>query len=409
MADKGRRPELLAPAGDLERLKMAVLYGADAVYLAGTDFGMRAFAGNFDEAQLRQGVDFAHSRGVRVHCTINTMPRNDEAARLPAHLELLQDAGVDAVIVADLGAYTLAGRYAPRCERHISTQASICNYETARAWYDLGAQRVILARELSLEEIRTIRAKTPPDLEIEAFVHGAMCVSYSGRCLLSNYMMGRDASRGACAQPCRYRYALMEEKRPGEYFPIEEDEQGSYILNSRDMCMIDHLPDLLDVGLDSLKIEGRAKSAYYAAVVTGAYRHCLDDALAGRPADKVWRDEVEHVSHRPYATGFYYGPPGQYYENSRYVREWQVAALVTACDEAGNATLSLRNKFRAGDALELVGPDLRPFSMTAPTMTGEAGEVLEEPRTPQMTFHMKLPQAVPPYTLVRRAVELSAK
>ena len=409
MADKGRRPELLAPAGDLERLKMAVLYGADAVYLAGTDFGMRAFAGNFDEAQLRQGVDFAHSRGVRVHCTINTMPRNDEAARLPAHLELLQDAGVDAVIVADLGAYTLAGRYAPRCERHISTQASICNYETARAWYDLGAQRVILARELSLEEIRTIRAKTPPELEIEAFVHGAMCVSYSGRCLLSNYMTGRDASRGACAQPCRYRYALMEEKRPGEYFPIEEDEQGSYILNSRDMCMIDYLPDLLDVGLDSLKIEGRAKSAYYAAVVTGAYRHCLDDALAGRPADKVWRDEVEHVSHRPYATGFYYGPPGQYYENSRYVREWQVAALVTACDEAGNATLSLRNKFRAGDALELVGPDLRPFSMTAPMMTGEAGEVLEEPRTPQMTFHMKLPQAVPPYTLVRRAVELSAK
>ena len=409
MADKGRRPELLAPAGDLERLKMAVLYGADAVYLAGMDFGMRAFAGNFNEAQLRQGVDFAHSRGVRVHCTINTMPRNDEAARLPAHLELLQDAGVDAVIVADLGAYTLAGRYAPRCERHISTQASVCNYETARAWYDLGAQRVILARELSLEEIRTIRAKTPPELEIEAFVHGAMCVSYSGRCLLSNYMTGRDASRGACAQPCRYRYALMEEKRPGEYFPIEEDEQGSYILNSRDMCMIDHLPDLLDVGLDSLKIEGRAKSAYYAAVVTGAYRHCLDDALAGRPADKVWRDEVDHVSHRPYATGFYYGPPGQYYENSRYVREWQVAALVTACDEAGNATLSLRNKFHAGDALELVGPDLRPFSMTAPMMTGETGEVLEEPRTPQMTFYMKLPQAVPPYTLVRRAVELSAK
>jgi putative protease len=409
MADKGRRPELLAPAGDLERLKMAVLYGADAVYLAGTDFGMRAFAGNFDEAQLRQGVDFAHSRGVRVHCTINTMPRNDEAARLPAHLELLQDAGVDAVIVADLGAYTLAGRYAPRCERHISTQASICNYETARAWHDLGAQRVILARELSLEEIRTIRDKTPPELEIEAFVHGAMCVSYSGRCLLSNYMTGRDASRGACAQPCRYRYALMEEKRPGEYFPIEEDEQGSYILNSRDMCMIDHLPDLLDAGLDSLKIEGRAKSAYYAAVVTGAYRHCLDDALAGRPTDKVWRDEVDHVSHRPYATGFYYGPPGQYYENSRYIREWQVAAVVTDCDEAGNATLSLRNKFRAGDALELVGPDLRPFSMTAPVMTGGEGEELKEPRTPQMTFHMKLPQAVPPCTLVRRAVELSAK
>ena len=245
MADKQRKPELLAPAGDMERLKMAVLYGADAVYLAGTDFGMRAFAGNFPAVQLQPAVDFAHSHGVRVHCTINTMPRNDEIARLPEHLERLNDAGVDALIVADMGAFTLAGKYAPRCQRHISTQASICNYETARAWYELGASRVILARELSLEEIREIREKVPEALEIEAFIHGAMCVSYSGRCLLSNYMTGRDASRGACAQPCRYRYALMEEKRPGEYFPIEEDDQGAYILNSRDMCMKDHLEDLV--------------------------------------------------------------------------------------------------------------------------------------------------------------------
>ena len=279
MVDKQRKlPELLAPAGDMERLKMAVLYGADAVYLAGTDFGMRAFAGNFDPDELKAAVAYAHAHNVRVHCTINTMPRGDEIVRLPAHLERLNDAGVDAVIVADLGAFTLAGKYAPNCQRHISTQASISNYVTANAWYDLGASRVILARELSLEEIRTIRENTPAELEIEAFVHGAMCVSYSGRCLLSNYMTGRDASRGACAQPCRYHYALMEEKRPGEYFPIEEDEKGSYILNSRDMCMIDHLDDLLDVGLSSLKIEGRAKSAYYAAIVTGAYRHCLDDA-----------------------------------------------------------------------------------------------------------------------------------
>lgn len=393
----------------MERLRMAVLYGADAVYLAGTDFGMRAFAGNFTPEELRQAVSFAHSRGVRVHCTINTMPRNEEVARLPEHLELLNDAGVDALIVADMGAFTLAGRYAPNCQRHISTQASICNYETARAWHDLGASRVILARELSLEEIRTIRDKTPADLEIEAFVHGAMCVSYSGRCLLSNYMTGRDSSRGACAQPCRYQYALMEEKRPGEYFPIEEDQQGTYILNSRDMCMIDHLDDLCSAGLSSLKIEGRAKSAYYAAIVTGAYRHCLDDAAAGKAPDPVWRDEVEHVSHRPYSTGFYYGPPGQYYANSRYVREWQVVALVIDCDEEGNATLSLRNKFRKGDAVELVGPDLRPFAMTVPGMTDGEGQPLEEPRTPQMTFHMKLPQAVPPYTLVRHAVELSAK
>ena len=388
---------------------MAVLYGADAVYLAGTTFGMRAFAGNFTPEELREAVRFAHSHGVRVHCTINTMPRNDEVVRLPEHLELLNDAGVDALIVADLGTFTLAGKYASNCQRHISTQASICNYETARAWYDLGASRVILARELSLKEIRIIREKTPEDLEIEAFVHGAMCVSYSGRCLLSNYMTGRDSSRGACAQPCRYQYALMEEKRPGEYFPLFEDGQGTYILNSRDMCMIDHLDDLMDVGLSSLKIEGRAKSAYYAAIVTGAYRHCLDAAAAGEPIDPIWRDEVEHVSHRPYATGFYYGPPGQYYANSRYIREWQVVALVTECDEEGNATLSLRNKFRTGDTVELVGPDLRPFSMTVPEMTDQEGQLLNEPRTPQMIFHMKLPKAVPPFTLVRHAVELSAK
>ena len=409
MADKRRKPELLAPAGDMERLEMAVRYGADAVYLAGQSYGMRAFAGNFTDEELQAAVALAHSRGVRVHCTINTMPRNDEVQQLPAHLELLNDVGVDALIVADLGAFTLAGKYAPRCARHISTQASICNYETARAWYDLGAERVILARELSLEEIRTIRDKTPQALEIEAFVHGAMCVSYSGRCLLSNYMTGRDSSRGACAQPCRYHYALMEEKRPGEYFPIEEDGQGSYILNSRDMCMIDHLDDLIDAGLTSLKIEGRAKSAYYAAIVTGAYRHCLDAAAAGEPTDPVWRDEVEHVSHRPYSTGFYYGQPGQYYETSRYVRNWQVIALVTDCDGGGNATLSLRNKFRAGDTVEVVGPDTRPFALTVPEMTDADGAPLEEPRTPGSVFHMKLPRPVPAWSLLRRQADLSAK
>ncbi len=409
MADKGRKPELLAPAGDMERLKMAVLYGADAVYLAGTDFGMRAFAGNFTPEELPQAVAYAHEHGVRVHCTVNTMPRNEEIARLPEHLERLNDAGVDALIAADLGTFTLAGRYAPRCQRHVSTQASVCNYETARAWYDLGASRVILARELSLEEIRSIRDKTPRPLELEAFVHGAMCVSYSGRCLLSNYMTGRDSSRGACAQPCRYHYALMEEKRPGEYFPVEEDGQGAYILNSRDMCMIDHLEDLCQAGLSSLKIEGRAKSAYYAAIVTGAYRHCLDAAAAGRAPDPVWRDEVEHVSHRPYSTGFYYGPPGQYYENSRYIREWQVIAVVAECDGEGNAMLSLRNKFRTGDMVELVGPDLRPFSMTVPEIRDGAGEILDEPRTPRMIFRMKLPRPVPPMTLVRRGADLSAK
>ena len=409
MAAERTKPELLAPAGDMERLKMAVLYGADAVYLAGESFGMRAFAGNFSPEELPEAVAFAHAHGVRVHCTVNTMPRNNEVSRLPEHLERLNDAGVDALIVADLGAFTLAGRYAPNCARHISTQASVCNYETARAWHDLGASRVILARELSLEEIRTIRDKTPPDLEIEAFVHGAMCVSYSGRCLLSNYMTGRDSSRGACAQPCRYRYALVEEQRPGEYFPVFEDEQGTYIMNSRDMCMIDHLGELCDAGLTSLKIEGRAKSAYYAAIVTGAYRHCLDAAAAGAPIDPVWRDEVEHVSHRPYSTGFYFGAPGQYYADSRYVRQWQVAAVVTDCDSSGNAVLSLRNKFRTGDEIEIVGPDLRPFAMTVPEMTDGEGDPLTEPRTPRITFTMKLPRPVPAYSLVRRGVDLSAK
>ena len=379
------------------------------MYLAGTSFGMRSFAGNFSPEELPCAVAYAHDHGVRVHVTVNTMPRSGEVDALPAHLERLNDAGVDALILADLGAFTLAGKYAPRCERHISTQQSIANYACAQAWYDLGAKRVVLARELSMDEIREIRRRTSPELELETFCHGAMCVSYSGRCLLSNYMTGRDSNRGACAQPCRYQYALMEEKRPGEYFPVFEDEKGTYIMNSRDMCMIDHLDDLMDAGVDCLKIEGRAKSAYYAAIVTGAYRHAIDDVAQGRPVDPVWRDEVEHVSHRPYATGFYYGYPGQYYENSRYIREWQVVALVTECDSNGNAVISLRNKFRTGDTVELVGPDLRPFSMTVPEMQDESGAVVEEPRNPQMLLKLRLPRPVPPMTLVRHQVELSAK
>ena len=404
-----RKIELLSPAGDMDKLKMAVLYGADAVYLAGTDFGMRAFAGNFTPEELPQAVKFAHDHGVKAHVTVNIMPRNDEVKNLPAYLERLDDAGVDALIVADLGAFTLAGKYAPHCERHISTQQSIANFECAKAWYDLGAKRVVLARELSLPEIIGIRQNTPEELEIETFGHGAMCVSYSGRCLLSNYMTGRDSNRGECAQPCRYQYALMEEKRPGEYFPVFEDEKGTYILNSRDMCTIDHLKDLIDAGIDCIKIEGRAKSAYYAAIVTGAYRHAIDDVYAGRSIDPVWRDEVEHVSHRIYSTGFYYGHPGQYVENSRYIREWQIVAKVESCDENGVATCSLNNKFRAGDELEVVGPDTRPFPITAQDIKNVEGEPLDEPRTPQMMFTMQLPKQVPVHSLIRRSVDLSAK
>ena len=402
-----RKPELLAPAGDMERLKMAVLYGADAVYLAGTSFGMRSFAGNFSPQELPEAVRYAHSHGVKVHVTVNTMPRSGELDALPAHLALLNECGVDALIIADLGVFRMAEKYAPNCERHVSTQVSVANYACAAAWYDLGAKRVVLARELSLEEIRSIRRNTPPELELEVFAHGAMCVSYSGRCLLSNYMTGRDSNRGACAQPCRYQYALMEEKRPGEYFPVFEDEKGTYIMNSRDMCMIDHIDDLMEAGVDCLKIEGRAKSAYYAAIVTGAYRHALDDAAAGRPLDPVWRDEVEHVSHRRYSTGFFYGQPGQYYQNSRYIRQWQVCAIVTDCDPQGNATLSLRNKFAAGETLEVVGPDFRPLAFTAPVMRNMDGSALEEPRNPQMLFRMQLPCQVPSFSIVRHAVELT--
>jgi putative protease len=401
--------ELLSPAGDMQRLQMAVLYGADAVYLAGTAFGMRAFAGNFSPEELPTAVKYAHDHGVKVHVTVNTMPRNEEADGLPAYLEQLDDAGVDALILADLGAFTMAGKYAPHCQRHISTQQSVANYACAQAWFDLGAQRVVLARECSLEEIRQIRQRVDPKLEIETFGHGAMCVSYSGRCLLSNYMTGRDSNRGACAQPCRYQYALMEEKRPGEYFPVFEDEKGTYILNSRDMCMIDHLQDLMDAGVDCIKIEGRAKSAYYAAIVTGAYRHCIDDIAAGRPMDPVWRDEVEHVSHRIYSTGFYYGFPGQYTEHSRYIRQWQICAIVESCDDSGRALCSLNNKFAAGDVLEAVGPDLRPFAFTAESMTTTEGEPLEEPRTPQSKFYIQLPCKVPAMSMLRRSVDLSAK
>ena len=401
--------ELLSPAGDMERLRMSLAYGADAVYLAGPDFGMRSFAGNFTPEELRQAVELCHSRGVAVHVTCNTMPRNDEAARLPEWLEFLQAAGVDAAILADVGVLSLLKKHAPGVKAHISTQASVSNYQAAAAWYELGASRVILARELSLDEIREIRAKAPPALELEAFVHGAMCVSYSGRCLLSNYMTGRDANRGACAQPCRYQYALMEEKRPGEYFPVFEDEKGTYIMNSRDMCMIDHLDDLMDAGVDCLKIEGRAKSAYYAAIVTGAYRHVLDDVAAGRPVDPVWRDEVEHVSHRHYSTGFFYGQPGQFYEDARYIRDWQICAVVTDCTPEGLATLSLRNKFACGDQVEVVGPDTKPFTMTAPMMTDSQGLPLTEPKTPQMVFTMQLPHPVPPMSFVRHAVDLGGR
>ena len=396
-----KKIELLSPAGDMERLEMALTYGADAVYLAGQRYGMRSAAGNFDDEQLRRAVSLAHSRGVRVYVTCNTLPREDELAALPGYLEFLQDAGADAVIVADMGVLSLAKRYAPKVKKHVSTQLGVINSAAACALYELGADTVVLARETPMEDIRKIRANTPAGLRIEAFVHGAMCVSFSGRCLLSNYLTSRDANRGQCAQPCRWKYHLVEETRPGEYFEISEDK-GTYILNSRDMCMIEHLDELIEAGVDSFKIEGRMKSAYYAAVVTNAYRHAIDDALAGQPFDRLWLEECEKVSHRPYSTGFYYGYPGQHYAEASYFTGADVAAVVESCDEKGRAVLTQRNKFSRGDRLELLTPVGAPIPFEAGQMFNAEGDSIESTPHAMMEIHMSLPVAAPRLSIVRK-------
>ncbi len=403
----GNKPELLSPAGDPERLQMAVRYGADAVYLAGKSYGMRAKCGNFSDEELREAVRFCHSRGVKVYVTANILARTGEIRQMPPFLELCQDAEVDAFILGDLGVFKAAERYAPKVERHISTQMGVVSADTARAWYDMGAARVVLARELSFPEIREIRESIPKELEIEAFVHGAMCVSFSGRCLLSNYLAGRDANHGACAQPCRWKYALMEEKRPGEYFPIEEDDGGAYIMNSRDLCMIDHIPELIEAGIDSFKIEGRAKSAYYAACVTNAYRHGIDAAMSGEPLDPVWRAEVDKISHRYYYTGFYFGQPqaGQFYDDARYIRDWDVAAYVVSCDEAGNAVLTQRGRFWKGDTLELLIPGRKPVAFTVMEMQNAEGESIDYCPHPEMEIRMTLPVPAPEYSILRRQAD----
>ena len=393
--------ELLAPAGDMERLNMALLYGADAVYLAGSEFGMRAAAGNFDEEHMRRAIRLAHGRGVKVYVTCNTLPREEELERLPAYLEFLQDAGADALIIADMGVFTMAKKYAPQVARHVSTQFGVVNSAAANSLYELGADTVVLAREVPLEDIRKIRAHTPKELRLEAFVHGAMCVSFSGRCLLSNYLTGRDANRGQCAQPCRWKYRLVEETRPGEYFEISEDG-GTHIMNSRDMCMIEHIPELIDAGVSSFKIEGRMKSSYYAAVITNAYRHAIDAALEGRALDRLWVEETEKVSHRPYSTGFYYGYPGQHYSSASYTTDADVAAVVESCDACGSAVLSQRNKFYKGDELELLLPDAGPVRFTAEHIYNADGEEIEDTRHAAMELHMELPAFAPRYAIVRK-------
>lgn len=393
--------ELLAPAGDFERLEMALHYGADAVYLAGTQFGMRASAGNFTFPELSKATKLAHANGTAVHMTCNTLPREDELAQLPEFLEQAQDAGIDAFIIADLGVMAAAKKYAPKVSRHVSTQLGVINSATANVLFDMGADRVVLARETPMEDIRKIRANTPKELEIEAFVHGAMCVSFSGRCLLSNYLTGRDANRGACAQPCRWKYHLVEEKRPGEYFEISEDK-GTYIMNSRDMCMIEHIPELIDAGVTSFKIEGRMKSAYYAAAVTNAYRHAIDYALKGEALPKVWIDELNKVSHRPYCTGFYYGDPGQHFAEASYFSDAYVCAVVEDCADDGFAELTQRNRFCVGDMVELLTNEGEPISFAVTELWDENGEAITATPHAMMKFKMRLPVNCSALSILRR-------
>ena len=393
--------ELLSPAGNMERLEMVLHYGADAVYLAGEEFGMRAAAGNFDSDLLPKAVQMAHDKNVDVHVTVNTIPHEGEVDRLPGYLSFLQDSGVDALIVADLGVMALAKKYAPNVDLHVSTQLGVLNSETAKVLFEMGAKRVVLARETTMEEIRQIRRNIPDELEMEAFVHGAMCVSFSGRCLLSNYLTGRDANRGACAQPCRWKYHLVEEQRPGEYFEITEDG-GTHIMNSHDMCMIEHLDDLIDAGISSFKIEGRMKSAYYAAAVTNAYRHALDSVKEGKRPASCWIREMEMISHRPYCTGFYYGDPGQHYAEASYFSDADVCAVVLECDTEGNAVLSQRNKFSIGDQVDLLTKDHEPYTFTVDHLEDGEGAPIESAPHATMTLRMKLPFSCEPLSLLRK-------
>lgn len=398
--------EVLAPAGDEERLTAALNYGADAVYLGRQQFGMRASPMNFDFEQLVKAVESAHSKGVKVYLTCNTLPRNNELPFFEQFVREAVEAKVDALIVADIGLLMLIKRYAPDMEIHISTQTGIVNYATARELYDLGAKRVVLARELSLDEIAEIRAKTSPDLDIECFVHGAMCVSFSGRCLLSQYLVNRDANRGECAQPCRWGYHLMEEKRPGEFFPIFEDEKGTYILNAKDMCMIEHIDKLAEAGVTSLKIEGRAKSAYYVTVVTNAYRMAVDEYYKHPYDFKLpdWiRDEVYKVSHRKYCNGFFFGTPeeSQYYENSGYIRNYDIVAVVDHCED-GTVYCTQRNRFFAGDEVELLSPSAKPVVMTLDALFNENGEQIEVANHAMMKFSFKCDICFPSGTVIRK-------
>ena len=404
------RLEVLAPAGDMERFDAALDYGADAIYLGGQSFGMRAGPANFNFDELKIAVEKAHKKNVRIYLTCNTLPRNNEIPEFQGFIEKAVACNIDAAITTDLGILALIKKYAPGLEIHISTQAGIVNYATANEFYNMGAKRVVLARELSLDEIAEIRAKTPNDLDIEAFVHGAMCVSFSGRCLLSSYLVNRDANRGECAQPCRWGYYLVEEKRQNEYYKINEDENGTYILNAKDMCMIDNIDKVAKAGVTSLKIEGRAKSSYYVSVVTNAYRQAVD-ILKKNPDNfelPEWiKDEVFKVSHRKYCTGFFFGHPKdcQYYENSGYIREYDFVGVINECKD-GMIYASQRNKFSVGDTVEILSPGgEEPEILKVTTLYNEKGESIETANQATMKFSMPCEKVFVPNSIIRKKSE----
>lgn len=396
--------ELLAPAGNMEKLHAALLYGADAVYLAGKRFGMRSFAGNFTPEELKQAVALAHRLGRKVYVALNIIPHNADLAQLPAALDAVAAAGADGAIVSDLGVLDEVKRRCPELPIHISTQANVTNWRTACLYRDLGASRVILSRELSLREIAELRDRTPRDLELECFVHGSMCVSYSGRCLLSNYLTGRSGNMGECAQPCRYRYALLEERTPGRFFPIEEDARGSYILNSMDLMMLPYLAQLRDAGIDSLKIEGRMKTVHYVSTIVRAYRLGLNLLDRGEPFDERLVDKVLEASHRPYGTGFFFGREAHIDEEKQMWRgTCQFIGLVTGYDAAtGEVLVEQRNRFRAGDLLTVMRPDGPDFTWRVDGLRDGEGRPISDAKTPQMLVRIPYPEPLPPYTLLSR-------
>ncbi len=394
-----KKPELLAPAGNLEKLKTAINFGADAVYLGGSRLNLRAFADNFTDDELQEGIKYAHDRGRKVHVTINVFPRNEDFNGLEEYLKKLYEFNVDAIIVSDPGIIMTARETVPNLEIHLSTQANTVNFKTINFWYKQGVKRTVLARELTLEEIKTIREKIEKDCELEAFVHGSMCMSYSGRCLLSNYMTGRDSNRGACAQPCRYKYYLMEEKREGEYFPILEDDKGTYIMNSKDMCMIEHIPELVQSGIDSFKIEGRMKSSFYVATVVKAYREAID-AYFEDPENYTfkerWMNYLKKASHRAYFTGFYFNDPNkQLHESSSYIRTCDIVGIVKEFnEETMEAIVEQRNKVLDGDELEVLRPEGPIFKINIANMRDKNDKKIDSAPSAQMIFKVNIDKSL---------------